>query len=88
MLIPNLKAVSDLTAQVLAGKLPLEEVPEFIRPSVHHLTLLPVYRMACDILNAGSQAERRYRLDQIPETLRQQVKTEAERVFELRKYRG
>ena len=67
--------------RIMAGEITIDQVPELIRPSVAHLILLPIHRMAVDVLNAPTKEQRQFKLSRVPELLRPSVKAEAERVF-------
>lgn len=83
--------MTEYAGRVLAGDYTIDQVPEQIRPSVAHLILLPIYKMACEVLDVvGADAElraeaRNRKLSRVPELLRPQVKAEAERVFNYRR---
>lgn len=80
--------MTEYAGRVLAGDYTIDQVPEQIRPSVAHLILLPIHKMACEVLEAPSKEIRQLKLSRVPELLRPQVKAEAERVFQYRRANG
>lgn len=62
----------------------LEDTPETIRGMIASMLQTPVHKLALQVLdNVGSRA-RSSALERIPETVRELVRAEAIRVFELR----
>ncbi|UNY40573.1 hypothetical protein KLER11_gp38 [Pararheinheimera phage vB_PsoM_KLER1-1] len=82
---------STLAEQVLDGAITLEQVPDQLKPSVQHLIELPIYKLACRVLDVrGEDAEERTEnrnrnLQRIKPHLQGMVKAEAARVFNIRK---
>lgn len=74
--------------RILRGEITIDQVPEQIRPSVAHITLLPVHRLAVGVLEAPTKEQRQFKLSRVPELLQPLVKAEAERVFNYRRSHG
>jgi hypothetical protein len=83
--------------RILRGELTIEQVPEQIRPSVAHITLLPIHRLAVEVLDgvvpyamvsAPAKEQRQFKLSRVPELLQPLVKAEAERIFNYRRSNG
>ena len=80
--------MTDFADRILRGELTIDQVPEQIRPSVAHITLLPVHRLAVEVLDAPTKEQRQFKLSRVPALLRPLVRTEAERVFNYRRGNG
>lgn len=64
--------------------MPLESVPDHWREVVRSILQFPVYQLACDVLIMPRDRWSE-RLASIPESIRQFVKDECRRVFDLRR---
>ena len=66
---------------------PLDRVPGHWRDAVRSALQFPVYRLACDVLDLPRE---RWpdKLAAIPESIRDQVRAECRRVFDLRRSSG
>lgn len=80
--------MTEYAGRVLAGDYTIDQVPEQIRPSVAHITLLPIHRLAVEVLDAPTKEQRQFKLSRVPALLRPLVRTEAERVFNYRRSHG
>lgn len=78
----------DYADRVMTGLITIDQVPERLRPSVTHLTLLPIHKLAVEVLDAPTKEQRQFKLSRVPERLRPLVKAEAERVFNYRRANG
>lgn len=74
--------------RILAGEIPLTDVPDDLRPSVEHIIKLPIYRLAVEVLDAPTKDQRNRNLERVPDLIRPMVRAEAERVFNYRRANG
>lgn len=80
--------MTEYADRIMSGEITIDQVPEQIRPSVAHITLLPVHRLAVDVLDAPTKEQRQLKLSRVPVLLQPLVKAEAERVFQYRRANG
>ena len=76
----NRQQATDQIARVLAGEEEYKSLPDALQSAIR----LPIYTRACAVLEELTKAERRARLDIVPESVRDLVEAEALRLHKLR----
>ena len=71
---------SDLIADVMEGKKPLEDMPEAIQSAVR----LPIYEMACMILDM-ERSERQPFINNLPVLIRPHIEAETRRIYNVQR---
>ena len=71
---------SDLIADVMEGKKPLEDMPEAIQSAVR----LPIYEMACMILDM-ERSERQPFINNFPVLIRPHIEAETRRIYNVQR---
>lgn len=79
------KPIRGWLREVMMGVCNLADVPEGIREMVASMMQLPVYRLACSVLDAGTIHSRRAALERIPAEVRPLVEEEARKLFAARR---
>ena len=72
---------SEKIQAVLSGAASLDTLDPAERSNIR----LAIYHKACEVLNAGNREQRRIALNKVPETIKEAVEAEAERIWKLRR---
>lgn len=79
------KPIRSWLLDVMAGRITLAAVPAEWQPHVRHMMLLPVYRLADQVLRGRTLDDRRRYLAAVPESVRTLVEAEAIRLHSMRR---